>query len=78
MPPYYQQKVTAITAVVEAEIAAELPEARKDEAKGLARSLLASVHGHCFFTLNGTFKLLGETDPLKAAYARVREAVAGG
>ena len=77
MPPYYQQKVTAITAVVEAEIAAELPDARKDEAKGLARSLLASVHGHCFFTLNGTFKLLGETDPLKAAYARVREAVAG-
>jgi hypothetical protein len=36
---------------------------------------LASVHGHCFFTLNGTFALLGEEDPLAAAYARVKEAI---
>jgi AcrR family transcriptional regulator len=75
MPEYYQDKVRAITALVVDEIADALPPARAERAAALARSLLASVHGHCFFTLNGTFSLLGETDPLGAAYARVREAI---
>ena len=76
MPEFYAQKVAAITGIVVAEVAAALPEPRRHTAPALARSLLASVHGHCFFALNGTFALLGETDPLAAAQARVREAVA--
>ena len=76
MPDYYEQKVRAITGLVIDEIAAELPDACAGQAEPLARSLLACVHGHCFFTLNGTFRLLGETDPLKAAYKRVSEAIA--
>lgn len=75
MPDYYQEKVRGITRLVIDEIAAELPPAHAERAAPLARSLLASVHGHCFFTLNGTFQLLGEADPLGAAYARVREAI---
>ena len=75
MPDFYQQKVRDITAIVVAEIAAALPPHRTAEAATLAPSLLAAVHGHCFFTLNGTFALMGEDDPIGAAYARVREAV---
>nr|WP_298197634.1 TetR/AcrR family transcriptional regulator [Novosphingobium sp.] len=75
LPPFYAEKVAAITGLVVAEVAAALPPARRARAPDLARSLLATVHGHCFFALNGTFALLGESDPLAAAQARVREAV---
>ncbi|MCJ2188798.1 TetR/AcrR family transcriptional regulator [Novosphingobium beihaiensis] len=72
----YRGKVAAITAVIVREIAAVLPPDVCEEALPLARSLLASVHGHCFFALNGTFAMLGEGDPLAAAKARVADALA--
>ena len=75
-PEFYSDKVTAITDVVIRELAAMLPWDRKAEAPALARSLLATVHGHCFFTLNGTFRILGESEPLAAAMARVMDALA--
>jgi AcrR family transcriptional regulator len=76
MPDDYQRKVAAITEVVVREIAAALPGEHAGKAAALARSLLATVHGHCYFTLNGTFRLLGETDPLAAALERVDDALA--
>lgn len=76
MPEDYQRKVTAITEVVVREIAAALPAGHKDKAPALARSLLATVHGHCYFALNGTFALLGEEQPLAAALDRVDDALA--
>jgi AcrR family transcriptional regulator len=76
MPEFYRDKMVSLTHIVEEEIAAQLPVGTADQAPALARSLLAVVHGHCFFTLNGTFGLMGETDPLEAAYARVKEAIA--
>ena len=76
MPEVYQRKVGAITDVVVREIAAALPPAHAEEAPALARSLLATVHGHCFFTLTGTFVLLGEAEPLAAALDRVDDALA--
>lgn len=76
MPEEYQRKVTAITEVVVREIAAELPEEHRGQSPALARSLLATVHGHCYFALNGTFALLGEEHPLKAAQDRVDDALA--
>ena len=76
MPEGYQRKVAAITAVVVREIAAALPSDHAGKAPALARSLLATVHGHCYFTLNGTFRLLGEADPLAAALDRVDDALA--
>ena len=75
MPEYYQEKVAQITEVVVREIAAALPVGHRDKAGPLAMSLLATVHGHCFFTLNGTFRLLGESDPLAAAFDRVNDAL---
>lgn len=76
MPEDYQRKVTAITEVVVREIAAALPAEHRDKAPALARSLLATVHGHCYFALNGTFALLGEEHPLAAALDRVDDALA--
>jgi len=75
-PEEYRIRVEAITAVIVREIAAVLPPAHRDQAAPLARSLLACVHGHCFFALNGTFRMLGEDDPLGAAKQRVADAVA--
>ncbi|MCT2399826.1 TetR/AcrR family transcriptional regulator [Novosphingobium mangrovi (ex Huang et al. 2023)] len=72
----YREKVAAITEVIVREIAAVLPPDVREEAPALARSLLASVHGHCFFALNGTFAMLGEDDPVGAAKARVADALA--
>jgi len=76
LPEDYQRKVAEITEVVVREIAAALPPEHADKAPALARSLLATVHGHCFFTLNGTFRIMGETDPLAAALDRVNDALA--
>lgn len=75
-PADYSARVSAIMALVEHEIAAALPADRQADAPALTRSLLATVHGHCFFTLNGTFRMLGESDPLAAARTRVAEALA--
>lgn len=71
----YQDKVRAIMATVETEIAAALPPDRRHESEPLARSLLATVHGHCVFTMNGTFRILGEADPVTAALKRVEQAI---
>jgi len=69
---YFRQRAE-LTGLVETEIAAILPPARAGGAAALARSLVAMVHGHCLFALNGTFALLGETDARGAALARARE-----
>lgn len=74
-PEDYQDKVSAITAVIDRELTAILPVRHRENATRLARSLLATVHGHCFFTLNGTFRILGETDPLASAMDRVQDAL---
>ena len=75
-PERYAQRRRGLTMIVEQEIAHVLPPARADRAPALARSLLATVHGHCVFALNGTFALLDEKHPREAALARVREALA--
>jgi AcrR family transcriptional regulator len=75
-PEWYQTTVAELMGVVAAEIAAALPGAAPDDVASLARSLVATVHGHCVFSLYRTFNLLGETQPVEAALARVREALA--
>jgi AcrR family transcriptional regulator len=77
MPDEYRRKRAGLTGIVEEEIARVLPPETRDRAPALARSLVAVVHGHCEFALNGTFALLGEEQPEQAALARVREALAG-
>ncbi len=74
-PERYARQRGALTDILRGEIAAVLPPETRDGAPALARSLLATVHGHCVFALNGTFALLQEADPHGAALARVREAL---
>lgn len=74
-PDEYQGKVVAIFELVVAEIAQQLGAERQHEVAALARSLLATVHGHCHFALSGTFEYLDETDPIGAAFERVRDAI---
>ena len=75
-PGWYQDLAADLIAIVAAEIAAAVPERARGAAVPLARSLVATVHGHCVYALNRTFRLLGEAAPLDAALARVREAIA--
>lgn len=76
MPPEHDALRGELTDVVVAEVAAALPESCRDQAPQLARSLVATVHGHCTFDLNGSFALMGERDPAGLALARVRESLA--
>ncbi|WP_245653737.1 TetR/AcrR family transcriptional regulator [Novosphingobium rosa] len=64
-----------LTEIVVQEIRAVLPEALEAQAPQLARSLVATVHGHCMFDVNGSFALMGETEPVALALARVRESL---
>jgi len=75
-PAWYQEAAAELMAIVAAEIAMVLPGKTPDAVIALARSLVATVHGHCAFALYKTFALLGETDPQGAALTRVREAIA--
>lgn len=76
LPDRYVRQRAALTDIVREEIAHVLPADRHEDAPALARSLVATVHGHCEFALSGTFALLGEEHPESAALARVREALA--
>jgi AcrR family transcriptional regulator len=76
MPDTFAARRGALTDVVVREVAAVLPVQLRDRAPRLARSLVATVHGHCIFALNGSFALLGETAPMEMAIARVRESLA--
>ena len=64
-----------LTDIVIREVAAALPEEKRERAPRLARSLIATVHGHCIFALNGSFAAMEEPDPLGMALDRVRESV---
>jgi AcrR family transcriptional regulator len=75
VPEAYAAKVEAIMEVVCNEVRRELPHGHAAKAEGITRSLLATVHGHCFFTLNGTFEVIGENNPIKAALERVNDAL---
>jgi AcrR family transcriptional regulator len=62
-----------LTSIVIEEVARALDTAASPPIARLARSLIATVHGHCVFDLNGTFELMGEADPAGMALGRVRE-----
>jgi hypothetical protein len=76
MPEEFQAERGVLTEIVISEVAKSLPESSREEAPGLARSLIATVHGHCTFALNGTFELMGVAEPIEMALSRVRESLA--
>jgi AcrR family transcriptional regulator len=76
LPEEDARRRSALTEIVTREVAAALPDAAQARAPRLARSLVATVHGHCTFALNGAFALMGEDAPQALALARVRESLA--
>ncbi len=74
-PDWYQALAADLMGIVAGEIVAALRDEQRSQALPLARSLVATVHGHCVFALYMTFSMLGETAPVEAALARVREAM---
>jgi AcrR family transcriptional regulator len=64
-----------LTGIVVDEVARALGRDPDPAAVALARSLIATVHGHCAFELSGSWALLGEAAADAAALARVREAI---
>ncbi|HEX8553824.1 MAG TPA: TetR/AcrR family transcriptional regulator [Sphingomonas sp.] len=65
-----------LTEIVVREVAGALGRPASPAIESLARSLIATVHGHCAFALTGSFALMGETAPEAMALARVRESLA--
>jgi AcrR family transcriptional regulator len=76
MPEPDMEKRRALTRIVFQEIARQLPKSSESEVEHLARSLIATVHGHCTYELNGSFALMGEKEPVELALNRVRETIA--
>lgn len=76
MPDADAAERAVLTGIVVAEVAAFLDIPADDRVAALARSLIATVHGHCIFALNGSFALMGEEHPLDAALRRVRDSLA--
>lgn len=66
----------ALTEIVVTEIARALAHPADQQVSTLARSLIATVHGHCVFAVSGAWTLMGEAAPEAAALARVRETLA--
>ena len=75
MPDADMEKRRALTRIVFHEIARQLPARSEADVEHLARSLIATVHGHCTYELNGSFQLMGEKEPVELALGRVREAI---
>ena len=75
MPEQYHLGRQRLVTIVEREVAAVLPQSTTVDIPSFARSLIATVHGHCSYVVSGTFALLGETDPVGTALARVRESI---
>ena len=76
MPERDMEKRRALTRIVFQEIARRLPDSSEGAIEHLSRSLIATVHGHCTYDLNGSFALMGEKDPIELALGRVGEAIA--
>lgn len=65
-----------LTQIVVEEVAAVLPPQAGPDVPRLARSLIAVVHGHCVFDLNGSFALMAIDRPVELALERVWETLA--
>ena len=62
--------------IVAAEVATALGRPLDQAVGTFARSLVATVHGHCSFAITGSWDAMGQTDVESIALARVRESIA--
>jgi AcrR family transcriptional regulator len=75
MPEEDAERRATLTGIVIQEVAQVVRDRSHEEIHRLARSLIATVHGHCTFDLNGTFALMGEADAVQLALDRVRQSL---
>jgi AcrR family transcriptional regulator len=76
LPETDQTARAELTEIVIDEVAHSLGRVPDERVASLARSLVATVHGHCVLALSGAWALMGEAGADAAALARVREALA--
>jgi AcrR family transcriptional regulator len=76
LPDEDAQHRAILTGIVVQEVADVVRDQPHGDIQHLARSLIATVHGHCTFDLNGTFSLMGVTDAVEMALERVRQSLA--
>lgn len=62
--------------IVGAEVATALGRPLDPELGTFARSLVATVHGHCSFAITGSWAAMGQSDIESVALTRVRESLA--
>jgi AcrR family transcriptional regulator len=65
-----------LTLIVVHEVAAALARGPDAAIETLARSLIATVHGHCSFAITGSWEAMDTHDAADVALARVREILA--
>jgi len=65
-----------LTEIVVAEVARALARPADEQVSTIARSLIATVHGHCAFALSGAWELMGEAAADAEALSRIRETLA--
>ncbi|WP_166037435.1 TetR/AcrR family transcriptional regulator [Sphingosinicella sp. YJ22] len=70
----FNQAFGGLIGIIEREVAAVLGSPVDAVTHALTGSLVAIVHGHCTFALNGTYRSFGG-DPRAAALARIRAAL---
>lgn len=75
MPEEQHMRRGTLTDIVVQEVTDALPSTMAGEAPKLARSLIATVHGHCTFDLDGSFALMGLDGAVEMALDRVRESL---
>jgi AcrR family transcriptional regulator len=75
IPAWYKTVAFELMSIVVDEIVAAISDLDPVRAPPLARSLVATVHGHCAFAFYKTFEVLGEEAPVEAALRRVRESI---
>ncbi len=74
LSPEFDEAFGGLIGLIEREVAAVLGSPVDEVTHALTGSLVAIVHGHCTFALNGTYKSFGG-DPRAAALARIRAAL---
>ncbi|MEM8827133.1 MAG: TetR-like C-terminal domain-containing protein, partial [Pseudomonadota bacterium] len=73
MPEWYRAELAQLLAIVGREVRVAAPDLEIEDADRLAASLLAMVHGHAAYALDGTFARIGIADPRAIALARAED-----
>jgi len=75
IPPDQDEMRGRLTSIVVSEVRSILSDDDRDRAPRIARSLIATVHGHCHMWICGSMEIMGEHAVLEMAIERVNDTV---